>query len=293
MNDIVSGNIQKRKERAGRILSSITNLPSIPIVVYEVTKIINDPSSSATQLSKVISKDQGLVAKVLSVANSPLYGIPRRVSTIEFAIVILGFNHIKNIVIALSMMDSLKTIGDKRFDSKQYWTHSIMVATAAKRIADDLGFSTSGEAFTAGLLHDLGLPVINKYFTKEFKSIIENVEKDGMSLRGAELRAMGVTHSEIGKILMEKWNLPEQLSDVVLYHHNPIDAPENKELTAIVHLADYMTYKLEIADFLWDSNKAIDTGIIDILQLGDLDYLTGFIEGYRSLFEEQVNNFSF
>ena len=167
----VSENIETKKERALRILSSVYNLPTVPFIIFEVTKILEDPMASAAQLGKIIGKDQGLVTKILSVANSPLYGIPRRVSTIDFAIVILGFNHIKNIVIALSMMDTLKKFGDGQFQQKQYWMHSFITATASKRIADDLGITTSGEAFTAGLLHDLGIPIIYKYFNKEYLQI--------------------------------------------------------------------------------------------------------------------------
>ena len=132
---------EQNKKKVNRVLSSVYNLPSVPTLIFDVTKIIEDPKSSAAQLGQLISKDQGLVTKILSVANSPLYGIPRRVSTIEFAIVILGFNHIKNIVIALSMMEAFKNIGDTKFDQKSYWEHSLLTATAAKRIADDLGFA--------------------------------------------------------------------------------------------------------------------------------------------------------
>ena len=79
-----------------------------------------------------------------------------------FAIVILGFNHIKNIVIASSMMDTIKSLGDKKFDQNKYWLQSFMTATTSKRLADDLGYHASSEAFTAGFLYNLGISVINK-----------------------------------------------------------------------------------------------------------------------------------
>ncbi len=286
-------NTEDRKEKTLRVLSTVTNLPTIPIVIFEVTKLIDNPSSSASDLAKIINKDQGLVTKVLAVANSPLYGIPRRVSTIDFAIVILGYNHIKNIVIALSMMDAMKKVGDKKFDQKKYWTHSLMTATAAKRIADDLGFPQSGEAFTAGLLHDLGLPIINKFFTKEFEKIIVLVRDQGKTFEEAEIEELGITHELIGKFLMDKWNLPATLSEVVLNHHHPGQAEKNKSLTSIVHLADYMTHKLMIGDFYWDHTYPISTEIFNILNLGDEEYLDGFIQNYKDLFSEQLNNFSF
>lgn len=293
MNDITAGSIYKLKDRTNRILSSISNLPTIPYVIFEVTKVIDNPSSSAAQLAKVINKDQGLVTKVLTVANSPLYGIPRRVSTIDFAIVILGFNHIKNIVIALSMMDTMKSIAAKNFNRKQYWTHSLIVATAAKRLADDLGYPHSGEVFTAGLLHDLGIPIINKYFKKEYDNIVSFVKETSVSFKDAEFRHLGLSHEEIGKTLMERWNLPENLSEVVQFHHSLDSSKEHKIICALVHLADYMTQELKIGDFFWDEGLELNPEVIDILNLGDLSYLDKFMVNYKSLFEEQIKNLDF
>jgi HD-like signal output (HDOD) protein len=144
------------------ILSSVKNLPAIPTVMIEVSKLLDNTSTSANELGKLVAKDQGLVAKILSVANSPLYGLPRKVSTIDFAIIILGFEHLKDIVMALTVLESLKGPESPRWDRKAYWIHSLMVASASKRIADDIGYQKSGEAFTAGLLHDLGIAVIQR-----------------------------------------------------------------------------------------------------------------------------------
>ena len=158
----------KQQERIQRILSSVYSVPTVPEIIMEVSTLIDNPKTSASILGKMISNDQGLVTKILTIANSPLHGIPRRVATIDFAIVVLGFNQVKNIVVALSMMETLKVVGNRRFDQKKYWLHSILTAAAAKRIADDLGYQTSGEVFTAGLLHDLGIPIIYKFFNEIF-----------------------------------------------------------------------------------------------------------------------------
>ncbi len=285
---------EKRKQKTVRTLSSVYNLPTVPIIVFEVTKIIDDPRSSAAVLGKTISKDQGLVTKILSVANSPLYGIPRRVSTIDFAIVILGFNHIKNIVIALSMMDAFKNFGGgRKFDQKSYWSHSLVTATAAKRVADDLGFSFSGEAFTAGLLHDLGIPVIYKYFNKEYNEILSLVKNKEMSFAEAELTTLGNSHGEIGKILVDRWNLPVALSEVIINHHNPSLANNDNELVAVIHLADYMTQKLGVGSFDWDKNYSFDQSVIKTLNLGSEEYVENFINSYKDLFENQLESIKF
>ena len=173
-------NTEVIREKNKRLLTGIRNLPSVPFIMVEVSKMLDNPRTGASDLGKLISKDQAMVAKILSVANSPLYGLPRRVSTIEFAIVILGFDHIKNIVYdeaktkfaeALSMMEAFKSKEDKNWNRRAFWLHSLITASAAKRIADDLGYRKSGEAFTCGLLHDLGISVIQRYFYEGFKEI--------------------------------------------------------------------------------------------------------------------------
>ena len=288
-----STDIQKKKERYKFVLSQVYNLPSIPLVMLEVNKLLDNPMTSASELGKVISKDQALVTKILTVANSPLYGLPRRVSTIDFAIIILGFDHIKNIVIALSMIEAFKNKSDKNLDQKKYWFHSFLTATAAKRIADDLGYHVTGEAFTAGLLHDLGIPVIHKYLHSDFIKIYDLVEKQGYSYKNAQEEVLALTHSEIGYHLACRWNLPLSLSDTILHHHSPGNSEQNKMLSSIIHLADYMTFKLEVGNFVWDDNYELDPEALKILNLGDEAFLEKFIQKYKDLFINQINSLKF
>ncbi len=260
----------------------------MPIVMVEVSKLLSNPLTSANDLGKTISKDQGLTAKILTVANSPLYGIPRRVSTIEFAIVILGFDHIKNIVMALSMIEAFKKGGGKNWDNSSYWVHSLMTASAAKRIADELGYQKSGEVFTAGLLHDLGISIIHRYFNNEFDQINNLVDSQQMRYLKAEEQILGLTHQTIGQLLANRWNLPEVLGSTIAFHHRPSEAEENKIAAAIIHLADYMTQKLNIGSFYWDDNMEFDENIIQILKFKNESDLNGFIDKHEDLFKSQL-----
>lgn len=284
MNNSLPANIHE-KEIYIRLLSNIRSLPSIPVIIFEVSKLLGNPNTSATDLGKVISKDQGLVAKILTVANSPLYGLPRRVATIEFAIVILGFDHIKSIVMALSMIEAFKKNGGTNWNNKSYWNHTMFVATAAKHIADELGYSKSGEAFTAGLLHDLGISIIQRYFNKEFNTICKLVESQQMRYLKVEEQVLGLTHQDIGKFLIDKWNLPEMLGDAIVNHHCPSKSESNLVLASIIHLADYMTQRLGIGCFYWDENMDFDENIIDILKFGDEARLNNFIDSQEELFK--------
>lgn len=292
MNNTVQ-DLDKKRERALRIISTVQNLPSVPAIIFELNKVIENPMASAAQIGRIISKDQGLVTKILKVANSPLYGIPRRVSTIDFAVVILGFNQIKNIVIAISMMESFRDLGDVQFPKKEYWIHSIMVASAAKRLSDDLNLNCSGEAFTAGLLHDLGLPIVHKYFNKEYTQIFQILNNSELPVDLIEKGIIGLSHCEIAKILIDKWNLPLTFSEVAMYHHSPANAENFRELVAVVHLADYMTNMLETGNFVWDREFKLDPTVINTLNLHDEEYLKGFIETYKDLFNNQLETINF
>ncbi len=265
-------------------LYNIRNLPLIPAVILEVQKMLDDPMTSASMLSSTICKDQGMVAKILTVANSSLYGLSRKISTLEFAIVILGYENIKNTIVALSMFEPLNSKEDKLWNRNKYWIHSLTTAMVSKRIADELGYIKSGEAFTAGLFHDLGISIIQRYFHDEFISIYNLAHKKNINYLEAEYEIMKISHQDIGNFLAEKWNLPAMLSEVILNHHNPGSSHENKALTSIVHLADFMSEKFEIGKFEWDKNIQLDLSIIDTLKLGNEEYLNEFIESYREIF---------
>lgn len=287
MNNVVQPPIDQQ-EKTHPIFSGIHSIPSIPVVIGEVNRLLESPMASAAELGKVIRIDQGLVTKILSVANSPLYGLPRRVATIEFAIIILGFDHIKNIVIALSMLNTFRNKSDKYFRKREYWLHSFICASGAKRIAEDLGYSNSGEVFTAGLLHDMGIPVIHKYGNNDFIKAMKMIETTGCTYYQAEKNVLGITHEDIFRFLSYKWNLPQNLSEAIYHHHAPSLAKDNKVLASIIHLADYMTTRLNAGYFQLDKDITLDESIIDTLHFGSDLYLDKFIESYRNLFNQQA-----
>ena len=276
-------------QKLDRALLKIRNLPSLPSIIEEVDDVIQDPGSSASQLSRIISKDQGLSAKILTVANSPLYGFPRRVSTIDFAIVILGFNHIRNIVLAFSILESYSGFYSEKFNHRKYFIHSIMTGTIARRISVDLGYPNSGEAFTSGLLHDLGIAIINRHFPDDFAQIVDMTEDETIKLIDAEVEVLGFNHAAVGARLLEKWNLPTALTNSVLYHHKPSEAEEHRVLSSIVHLADYLTNRFNVGDFnLNNVESELDMAIIDILKLGNQEYLEKYISSYELLLQNQI-----
>lgn len=280
MNDI-----EIKRQKTFAALSGIKNLPSIPKVVFEVTRLLNSPDKSPGALAELISKDQGLTSKVLNVANSPLYGIKRSVSSIEFAVLILGFQDIQSIVTALSLADTINIIPGVNFDPIEFWMHSMVVGTAARGISQHMGLDFGGEAFVAGILHDIGELVIYKYFKNDFNLILEKANSENQTITDSELEVFGMSHQEIGKFLADKWNLPDILCEAINSHHHPSTTSGNKKFVSVIHLVDYMTHRLEIAASYWDRDFNLDDKILDILNFPSVEALDNFIVDYEEMFK--------
>jgi putative nucleotidyltransferase with HDIG domain len=269
------------------LLSNIRNLTTIPSIMIEVSKMLENPLTSAFELGKIICKDQGLAAKILAVANSPLYGIPRKVCTIDFAIVVLGFENIKDIILALTLIDAFKGNDSKYWDKRSYWIHSFIVAGTCKRIAEELGYRNTTEAFTAGLLHDVGISVFQRYFLEKFNKMCEAVDNGEGDYLTQEVKTFGFTHQEVAFYLFDKWNLPETLGHAILNHHTP-SRSEQKYLSSIIHLADHMTNKFNVGESLFDQHTVLDQEIIQILRLGNEEHLEHFIQKFEPTLKHQV-----
>ncbi len=279
----------QKKERTELILKRVTNLSPVPKILSEVLELLKDINTSPQLLAKAIAKDQSIVVKILTIANSPFYGLSKRVSTIEYAIMILGFNEIRNIVMALSLMESLKNKSDQYMDQKEFWIHAYITATIAKKITDDMGLRLGGDAFIGGLLHDLGISVIHRYLHTDFVSVYEAVN-NGMKYSEAETLTLGMDHQSIGSVLLKNWNLPEQFYEIVKCHHTPNLAYNTKVISSIVHFADYMTQRLKLGTFSWDNDMELNYEAAVTLQFKDQDEIDKFIELYRNPVQHQLES---
>ncbi len=281
---------QQKREKTELVLSNIYNLPVMPKPLEDALGLLETSAVSIPSLSAVISKDQGLVTKILTIANSPLYGLQRKVTSIDFAIMVLGFNELKNIILVLSLVESFKNKTDKYLDQKEFWLHSYLTGCAAKRIAEDLDFPNEGEAFVAGFLHDMGISVIHKYFHSKFIEIYENVTEKNIGFNETEFEVLGMNHQEIGSYLVERWSFPEILCEAILNHHNPEASSVNKVLPSIIHLADYMTKKLNIGNFYWDKDIELNIIEMETLRFRTEEEINHFIQSYEELFIHQAKS---
>lgn len=154
-------------------IQNIIHLPALPTIAMEVIGIIENPKTNVHTLSNIISKDQVLASKILKIANSPFYGYSKTISTLDFAIVILGFETLKEAVLSVSLISHLSKNVSKDFSINAFWGHSIATSVISRELAKNLGYKILAEAFLAGLIHDLGILILNQYFSKEFDEVIQ------------------------------------------------------------------------------------------------------------------------
>lgn len=203
-----------------RKLESLRELPTIPFVISEVLSALDNKNLSASALASLIERDQTLTARVLRIANSPFYGMVRRISTIDLAVVVLGLNTIKEIVLSLIVQRLFSRVRQDVFDINSFWHYSVFCGAASRLLARNLGYRLAGEAFVAGLMHDIGILIEIEFFTEKFIKFRDFQKKKKLNFLEAELNVLKSTHCNIGSWLAEKWNLPDRLCDAIEYHHS-------------------------------------------------------------------------
>jgi putative nucleotidyltransferase with HDIG domain len=216
-------------------VSDLANLPTLPSVVGHVSRLVEDETSSADDIGEIISKDQVLSAKILRLVNSPVYGFPGRISSITHALVLLGFNVVKGLVLGTSVFDAFSK------ETRGLWEHSLGCAILSRRLAKALGMQEVEEIMMAGLLHDLGKATLAFVAPEEFKEALKIAENEKVHIAQAERHCFSVDHARIASWIARDWHLPARLSEPLTYHHRPSLAKDAKEATAVVHLADILT----------------------------------------------------
>lgn len=217
-------------------LNRITDLPTLPTVVYKIMDLINNPNSSIQDLAKVVGADQVIASKVIRLVNSPLYGIRHEITNLNQALSYLGFEKVKSLVLTCSLIAHLPSKGVV-FNMKTFWEHSFGCGIVSRIVATRIGYEDPEGAYLAGLVHDLGEIVIFSCFKMEFPEILRRV-RDGSSFRDAETEVLGYSHGEIGAWLGERWRFPAELQEVMKYHHTPGLARTAPITVAIVNIAD-------------------------------------------------------
>ena len=217
-----------------RQVEKITSLTTLPASVTRIMRMLDNPEATAGEIGIEIAKDQVLSAKVLKLVNSGFYGFSQPVATIPHAMVLLGFNVVKVLVLSTSVLDMMAR------SMEGLWRHSLACARTCSIIARYLDLEDPEEVSVTGLLHDLGKVVLGEHMPQISQLVLARIEGKNMLFYEAEEEVMEVTHANIAGWLLEKWQLPGQLVEPIMCHHNFQASQLHAERTAVVHLADIL-----------------------------------------------------
>lgn len=228
-------------EKARLLVEKVGELPPIPGVILESMTLLNDPSVTVKRIQEQILLDQALTAFILKVANSALYGLRREVSTITYAINLMGYNTTKSILLAYLTKNLYRTKGSKMIQNA-LWKHAIASAVFGKKIAELHRNVNVEEAFIASLLHDIGKSVLLKNRTEEFEEIVTEEFNSNVISVAVEMKKLEYTHVEVGYILMSKWRFAENIIESLIYHHNIQEYYGENPMVPIVSLANKLSH---------------------------------------------------
>lgn len=223
------------------LLASGKQLPTLPVLVLQVQRAIADEQSGLRDIGRIIERDPALTARLLRVANSAAFARGEPVTSVGTAIGRLGMGHVRSLCLAVGVVRAFGVAG-QRLDHQRYWEHSAAVGLVAERLASlskRYAQVDGSEAYTAGLLHDVGLLIVDQFFPEDFAGVEEEMEREMAPRPTVELRRFGMDHGAIGGRVLERWQLPATVRGAVAAHHRPDTAdPGSGPLAHLVWAAE-------------------------------------------------------
>lgn len=225
------------------VVTWVGDLPPLPHIAARAISLIEDPDVSAGQLADLLGKDTALAARVLKIANSAMFSRQREITTINQAIMLIGFKALKGIIVAATLRQMKRSSGDI---DKMIWANSACTAVGSYTLAHRLRKEFADEAFLLGLLHDLGKLVLVQQLGSEYRQVVDKT-KEGLAFHQAEQDILGFAHPLIGALVAKKWNFSPSACQIILHHHDPlnnVDDNKVREQVAIVQAADLIAHHL-------------------------------------------------
>jgi putative nucleotidyltransferase with HDIG domain len=262
--------------RRDEILSQVTAVPSLPAIVFQLQEFLDDPEVNFDRLARVIECDPGLTANVLQLANSAYFGWQGAIGSVREAISRLGTKRIFQMVLCMSVAPMVrKPVSGYELAADKLWEHSVAVAICAEKVAAKRRPAVQPNAFTAGLLHDVGKVILGTFVDVDDAPIKELVETDKLTFNEAERMVLGVDHAEVGAHLLHKWSLPDNVASAIRWHHEPDRAAEtDRDLVDVVHVADVICLNCGFGLGVDGLQYRLDEDVTARLELrsGDADY---------------------
>jgi putative nucleotidyltransferase with HDIG domain len=221
------------------IIRTVANLRPMPTSITRVLRAIEDSSATSAEISEIIGLDQALSASILQSANSASMGFSTDCLKLSEAVMRLGFKRLKGIILGIAAVGPFnQSLKGYRFGAGELWNHSIATAVSAEWIARELRYPDPEEAYTSGLLHDMGKLFLDQFVFSDYTRIVDLMLRYKLTLYQAEEQLLGIDHAKVGGLIAEKWNFPVILVDAIRFHHTPSFARSNQKLPAIVNVAN-------------------------------------------------------
>ena len=229
-----------------KIMDKVDAFPSIPGSAVRLLELVDQADAPIDEIEEVLRLDPGLTANVLKLTNSAFFGLPAKVGSVKRAVMLLGLNKLKQLIMAScvnAVMD--KDIPGYDLPAGELWRHSIAVSVAAEGLVRELNLDSGDDIFTAALLHDVGKLVLGQFIDEDYAALAA-AAGNSVSFEIAEKEVLGTDHAEVGARILEHWALPDALVHAVRWHHNPEKAEEVHPSTDIVHVANMLCLMLGI-----------------------------------------------
>ncbi|MFW5799149.1 MAG: HDOD domain-containing protein [Planctomycetota bacterium] len=232
-----------------QVLKAIDEIPALPEVYNRLMASLRNPETSAEDIAKIIATDPGLSSKVLKVVNSAFYGFATQTTSISRAVVVLGFNEVRNLVITTSVVGTfLKGNEQQMALAKELWRHGLAVAVLSKILARRMELQGHEDLFVAGLLHDVGKLVHLTSIPNDFGQVMDEARIKAVPFHKIEREMLGFDHTFTARVLLKNWQLQPALKFMVSRHHSPKTRKLLRKHVAVVHLSDVLAHFFKLAD---------------------------------------------
>jgi putative nucleotidyltransferase with HDIG domain len=240
-----------------RLFSGEKQLPTLPVIFSEFTRLMEQPLASSKRVSELVMKDQAMVVKVLKLCNSALYSNRQEITNLTSAINFLGLSTLRNLILQISMVRMFK-IDDKaipEFRTVTFWEHSLATAYFTQFLANRLKLPHNENYYIAGLTHDIGKLAVYQFYPERFFAAVKNQIETGAVDIDAEQAVFGVNHADVGAFLAEKWKFKKEIVDAIRLHHS-LASTSTSLCTAVVRIANFFAKAAGLC-FPWET-RAID-----------------------------------